>query len=113
LERLGLPVDSLERAPGGKLILPVIAPREPAPLKWVIGLTRDPPPSRRAITGGVALALLAEHTFRSHYIAALGMAAGHFRMICRVATLCHCATISRNCGVAALADALTAMHGGG
>jgi hypothetical protein len=112
LERLGLPTDRLQRAAAGKLILPVAARTLPAPLKWVIVLNWNPSPARRVITGGAALAMLTEQTFRLHYVTALGMAVEHLRMISRVATACTCVTISRHCGVTALADTLTAMQNG-
>jgi hypothetical protein len=108
--RLGLTLESLERAAAGKVLMPAATPPGSVRLSCVITLGNDPSPSWRVLEGTAALAMLTQQTFRLHYVAALGMVAQHFQMTTRLVATCLCASVSRRVGVAALAKMLHTRH---
>lgn len=79
---------------------------QPVPLRWVISLHRECVPEMALVNQHQALAVLIEHTFRRHYICALGMEQQHLAMVLRVAAESRCARLSGYKGVKAAADLL-------
>lgn len=107
----GIDVEPLESAPNwpDKFVLDLPRWEQAAPLASVVCLDRNDDAFHiETLQGADALALLAEQTYRIHYVEALGVMASHLRLIASTAAA---ADVQRARGRAGIADVAAAIIG--
>ncbi|HEX8573280.1 MAG TPA: hypothetical protein VF759_11075 [Allosphingosinicella sp.] len=105
----GLDPASLAQAPNGqgKYLLEPERRDRPAPLGAVVVLDRSPAEPRLDPVGGAAaVGLIAEHTYRPHYVSALGQGRRHFQLVAAVAAGARVLHSRGRASVGEVADAL-------
>jgi len=99
--RFGLATDTLERAPNwpDKFVLSLPQWSEPVPLAAVIVLNPAFQTEPEVVGGAAAARLLAEQTYRLHYVAALGQAGRHLQLVAATTARARMVQIGRGCDV--------------
>jgi hypothetical protein len=82
-ERFGLEAAGMVKVAGDrdKVLAPVAAEKGTFQLDAIAAIDREATNGCSRVTGAAGMALISEHTFRAGYIAALGQAPAHLRMV--------------------------------